>query len=147
MAMPGTYLEAQRSLDCYMIVEPRRAGPTIGYLSGAPITEIVIDLFGRRFAFAGIAPRKRDGRYDTDSFRAGEFVVEPGLLYRMDSIKKVRQKAPKNEAPQRNHDILPADVAWTGKGRNSRQELDFVVLYWLGVTLAINLLFQALNTG
>ncbi len=144
--MPAFRMDTQRKFDCYMIVEPRRAGSVIGYLAGAPITETVIDLFGRRFAFAGIAPRNRDGRYDLDSLRPGEFIVKPGMLYRMDIIEQVRQKASKNGALRRNYLVLPADVARTGKRRKSWHEFDFVLLFALGVVLGGHLLFL-LNTG
>jgi hypothetical protein len=32
-------------------------------------------------SYAGIAPRFRSGRYDIESLRPGEWIVEPGLIY------------------------------------------------------------------
>jgi hypothetical protein len=45
-----------------------------------PIAVLSIEI--RRFSYSGVAPRWRDGSYDTDGVGAGEFIVEPGLLYR-----------------------------------------------------------------
>ena len=66
-----------------MIIEPRREGAVIGYFAGEPISECVIDAFGRRFAYIGLAIRRRDGQFDAAQLKAGEFIAEPGLVYRL----------------------------------------------------------------
>ncbi len=52
-------------------VEP--AGANIGFYSGRPIYESVIDQFGRRFEFIGLASRRQNGQFDADALRTGEF--------------------------------------------------------------------------
>jgi hypothetical protein len=75
-----------RYRDCpeyHMIVDPRPAGPAIGVYAERPFSASVADSFGRRFAYAGVAPRRSNGQYDLGALRAGEFIMEPGLLYRI----------------------------------------------------------------
>jgi hypothetical protein len=74
----------QDYVDYHIIVEPRPAGPVIGYFAGQPIAASVVDYFGRRFLYEGVAPRRRNGQYDIQSLRPGEWIVEPGLLYQFD---------------------------------------------------------------
>jgi hypothetical protein len=73
-----------RPVDYFILVEPRPDGPVVGYYDGRVITAAVVDYFGRRFTYAGIAPRLRSGRYDVESLRPGEWIVEPGLIYYRD---------------------------------------------------------------
>jgi hypothetical protein len=53
-----------------------------GYLAGRPILATVEDLAGYRYRYVGLATRLPDGRYDVQSLSAGEWIVEPGLIYR-----------------------------------------------------------------
>jgi hypothetical protein len=71
-------------IECCMLDQPRPAGPLVGYYAGQPIAAAVVDYFGRRFIYAGIAPRLRNGCFDVGSLRAGEWIVEPGLVYYRD---------------------------------------------------------------
>ncbi len=66
-----------------MIVEPHPAGVVIGHFAGKPISEEIVDLFGRRFRFAGVAGFRRDGDVDATGLGVGEFIAEPGLIYRL----------------------------------------------------------------
>lgn len=75
---------AARPVDYFILVEPRADGPIVGFYAGHPIAAAVVDYFGRRFIYAGVAPRLRSGRYDGDSLRPGEWIVEPGLVYYTD---------------------------------------------------------------
>lgn len=68
-------------LDFHIIAEPQPDGPTIGFYHEKPIAAAVLDGFGRRFVYDGIAPRKRDGSYDVSLLRPGEWIVEPGIVY------------------------------------------------------------------
>jgi len=70
-----------RPVDYYILQEPRGEGPVVGTFAGQAICERVIDFLGDCYRFVGIAPRLRDGRYDTEALRAGEWLMEPGLIY------------------------------------------------------------------
>ena len=84
----------QRADTYSIMVEPRPAGATIGLYRGLPIAERVVDQFNRRFTFAGIIGRRRDGQYDVDALKPGQFVVEPGLVYGLDTGNgRVKQQA------------------------------------------------------
>jgi len=97
-----------RPVEYFILVEPRPDGPIIGRYAGHAIAEAVVDYFGRRFTYAGIAPRLRNGRYDVDSLRAGEWIVEPGLIYYADPggsggfLKKLRESD--------SHPLLGSDL-------------------------------------
>ena len=72
--------------DTYSImVEPRPAGATIGLYRGLPIAERVVDQFNRRFTYVGVIGRRRDGQYDVNALKPGQFVVEPGLVYDLET--------------------------------------------------------------
>jgi hypothetical protein len=72
-----------RIAEYSMIVEPRAEGAVIGYFADEPISESVVDTFGRHFSYVGLACRRRDGLIDVTQLKAGEFVAEPGLVYRL----------------------------------------------------------------
>lgn len=71
----------RRPVEYYTLQEPRGEGTTVGTFAGMVISERVIDTFGQCYRYVGIAPRLRDGRYDVDALRPGEWLVEPGLIY------------------------------------------------------------------
>ena len=64
-----------------MLVDPRPRGAVIGIFAGKPISERVVDSFGRHFRYVGVAVRARSGEFAADLLRRGEFIVEPGLVY------------------------------------------------------------------
>jgi hypothetical protein len=80
--MPHFAVSRGRPVEYLVLVEPRPAGPVVGFLAGNPIPEAVVDYFGRRYVYAGVAPRRRNGQYDGEALRQGEWIVEPGLVYR-----------------------------------------------------------------
>lgn len=60
-------------------------GPSVGFYAGREIPETVVDDFGRRFEFVGIAARKTNGALDAEALGSGEFIVRPGLVYRLET--------------------------------------------------------------
>jgi len=75
-----------RSPEFNRLMGPQPDGPTIGYLGDHPIASAVVDHFGRRYLYVGAAPRRPNGQYDADALGAGEFLMEPGLVYRCDPM-------------------------------------------------------------
>jgi hypothetical protein len=73
-----------RPVEYFILVEPRADGPVIGQYADRPIAAAVVDYFGCRFTYAGVAPRLRNGRYDVEALQPGEWIVEPGLIYYRD---------------------------------------------------------------
>jgi hypothetical protein len=73
-------------LDYFLLRDAIREGATVATFAGEPVAEAVRDAHGRRFLFAGLAPRRRDGRYDLAALHAGEFILQPGLVYRWEGI-------------------------------------------------------------
>lgn len=59
------------------------AGPVIGKYADTPVRETVRDEWGRSYRYAGITAAKRNGTYDPNVLQDGEFVLPPGIIYRM----------------------------------------------------------------
>jgi len=80
----------QDHIDYHIVVEPRPDGPVIGFYKEQPIAAAVLDYFGRRFVYDGIATRRRDGQYDIRLLRPGEWIVEPGLVYHIENERSAK---------------------------------------------------------
>jgi len=83
-------------IEYLLIAEPRPDGPLIGYFAGHAIASAVVDCFGRRYVFTGIARRRRNGQYDADALSRGERLVEPGLIYEQVNAKPARADRPRH---------------------------------------------------
>lgn len=79
--MRGTIV-LDRPIDYSMLHNVKPTGPSMGFYADREIPELVVDDFGRRFVYAGVAPRKFNGAFDVDALAAGEVIVRPGLVYR-----------------------------------------------------------------
>lgn len=75
-------LTADRPVEYFILIEPHADGPVVGYYAGRPIAAAVVDCFGRRYSYAGVAPRRHSGQYDVEALGPGEWIIEPGLVYR-----------------------------------------------------------------
>jgi len=121
--------------DIYSImVEPRPVGATIGLYRGLLIAERVVDLFNRRYSFVGVIGRRRDGQYDVDALKPGQFVVEPGLVYSLENPVRRERQQPQPESQ---------------KGEDKRvltQVITALALFLTGA-LAIQLLLQIFHAG
>jgi hypothetical protein len=70
-----------RPVEYYRLIGPHPDGPVLGVYAGRPIPAAVRDADGRRYVYAGVAPRRLNGHYDLDALRTDEWLVEPGLVY------------------------------------------------------------------
>ena len=70
--------------EYFVLANLREQGAVIGRLAGHPIADTVVDARGPRYHFVGVAPRDRCGRFDVEALRAGEWIVQPGLVYAAD---------------------------------------------------------------
>jgi hypothetical protein len=70
----------------YLVVtDVRSDGPILGKYGEHKIAATVADYFGRRYGYVGIAVRQPSGRYDADALKPGEWIVEPGLVYKLEN--------------------------------------------------------------
>ena len=76
-------------IEYYILQTAARATPqsemgsvVVGYLADKPILSTVVDSTGSRYRYVGLASRLPDGRYDVQALSPGEWIVEPGLIYR-----------------------------------------------------------------
>jgi hypothetical protein len=70
-------------IEYYLLDRVRCEGALLGYLGGEPIRAAAVDDWGRRYEFAGVVSFRADGQYDLRCVKPGEFIVEPGLIYRL----------------------------------------------------------------
>jgi hypothetical protein len=141
-----------RPAEYSMVVEPHPAGPTIGVFRGLPIAERVVDQFGRPFAYVGVARRRRDGQFDVASLKPGEFVVEPGITYRLESGKYASQDTVNSDGPslaqppQLPHEgvEVPADP---GEDSLVLGEIARTLMFFLTGALIIQLVLHVFHAG
>jgi hypothetical protein len=81
--MPRLGLERASPVEYLMLADARPDGPILGFFRGSAIAAAVVDYFGRRYVFAGIATRRRNGQFDTAGLGRAERLIEPGLIYRL----------------------------------------------------------------
>ena len=83
--MPRLGFETGRYVEYLILNDPHPDGPVVGFFRDLPIAAAVVDGFGRRYVYVGIASRRHNGQYDIDALARGERLVEPGLVYRYNS--------------------------------------------------------------
>ncbi|MGO4685420.1 hypothetical protein [Hyphomicrobium sp. 2TAF46] len=89
--MPGFIAARQtQTVEYFILRDVTRHGRAIGVFSGTPISEAIVDAFGRRYIFSGIAPRTWSGKFNVECLGTGEFILPPGLVYRL----VMKQKTP-----------------------------------------------------
>lgn len=86
--MSVAVLSQTRPIEYSMLHDTTPAGPIIGTYGDVEIAEAVIDAFGRRFVYVGVAPRRANGRFDDSALGAGEFILSPGLVYCHEKVAK-----------------------------------------------------------
>lgn len=70
--------------EYFILTHVAADGPAAGYLGSLPIAARIRDQWGQRYVYCGLAPRRANGAFNLDLVQAGEWIVEPGLLYRRD---------------------------------------------------------------
>ena len=69
-------------VEYFILWNPQFEGEVIGHLDGAPIREfLALDTRGTRYHYVGIAQRDCNGRFNVNLLSAGEWIVQPGLVY------------------------------------------------------------------
>lgn len=85
--MPAAAFGRARPIEYSILHHVKPVGPSLGFYNDREIPESVVDEFGRRFVYAGIASRTWSGELDCNALRPGEFIVRPGLVYRIENMK------------------------------------------------------------
>ena len=128
---------SQRPDTFSIMVEPRPAGPVIGFYRDRPIAERVVDLFGRRFTYAGVISRRRDGQFDVERLKSGQFIAEPGIVYDLEAgasrVKRDEPPEPAQAQPQESRRVFT--------------DLTAILALFLVGSLVIHLLLRAFNVG
>ena len=81
--MPLATTVRGRPIEYFILHDATPAGPAIGTYAGEAIPSQVVDAWRRRYAYAGVAPRRLDGSFDGEALQPGEFILRPGLVYRL----------------------------------------------------------------
>jgi hypothetical protein len=141
---------SQRADTYSIMVEPRPAGATIGLYRGLPIAERVVDQFDRRFTFAGIIGRRRDGQYDVNALKPGQFVVEPGLVYDLETaagggMQEVRAElGPK---PESQPELEPEPESQEAEDRRVLFQVSATFALFVAGGLAVQLILRIFHAG
>ncbi len=80
--MPRFAAQMGRYAEHSILTDACPIGLSVGFYAGRPISGTVIDERGHEYIYVGLARRMNNGQYDVDSLAAGEWIVEPGLIYR-----------------------------------------------------------------
>lgn len=88
--LPLIYRNIEPPEEYYRLVNPKPDGDVVAYYRDQPVNSVVKDERGDRYVFAGLAPRRGDGRYDVRGMRAGEVIIEPGLIYQLIPVQRRR---------------------------------------------------------
>ena len=135
---------SQRADTYSIMVEPRPAGATIGLYRGLPIAERVVDQFDRRFTFAGIIGRRRDGQYDVNALKPGQFVVEPGLVYDLEVGEGREKQEVRAELPPEPQSEAQAQEA---EDRRVLFQVSATLALFVAGGLAVQLILRIFHAG
>jgi hypothetical protein len=135
--------------DAYSImVEPRPVGATIGLYRGLPIAERVVDQFNRRFTYLGVIGRRRDGNYDVNALKPGQFVVEPGLVYGLETGEgQAKQEAWAEPRPEAQSESESESESQQAEDRRVLIQVSATLALFLAGGLAIQLIFRIFHAG
>lgn len=86
--MPMATSKHIRHLEYFLLHDAKANGPSVGVYANKAIPASVMDDFGRHYVYAGVAPRRQNGDYDLDALQKGEFILNPGLVYRIERLPK-----------------------------------------------------------
>ena len=75
-------------VEQYLLSDTKADGPVLGYCAEQPIWEAIVDGLGHRYVFAGVAVYRRDGGFDLEALGRGEWLLQPGLIYRRDRSER-----------------------------------------------------------
>jgi hypothetical protein len=91
--MPLATASLARPVEYFILRDVTSIGRSIGVYADRPIADTIVDEHGRRYVYAGIAPRRWNGQFDVDALRPGEFIVQPGLVYRLECPNGTSRKS------------------------------------------------------
>ena len=136
----------QRADTYSIMVEPRPVGATIGLYRGLPIAERVVDQFNRRFTYLGVIGRRRDGHYDVNALKPGQFVVEPGLVYGLETGEgQAKQEAWAEPRPEAQSESKPESQQ--AEDRRVLIQVSATLALFLAGGLAIQLILRIFHAG
>jgi hypothetical protein len=99
----------------------------------------------------GVACRRRDGQFDSARLGPGEFIVEPGLAYRLESAKRASREAAANRSSLTLPPQSPAEAvdvpAEPGEPNRVVGEIAGALAFYLTCALAIQLVLHVFGAG
>lgn len=78
----SVYFGGQLYIEPHILRNVTAAGPVIAKYGDTLVREIVRDEWGRAYRYAGVTAQNK-GAFDPAALRDGEFVLPPGIIYRM----------------------------------------------------------------
>ncbi|HVJ35107.1 MAG TPA: hypothetical protein VND94_18500 [Terriglobia bacterium] len=88
LGRPARLRAAQPDVEFYRLYGAKPDGAVVARYCGRDVCDVVIDEYGHRYVFAGVAPRLFNGNYDVRGLKIGEVILEPGLIYQLIPVKR-----------------------------------------------------------
>jgi hypothetical protein len=79
---------SEPDVEYFRLDNAKPDGEVVAIYSDHEVCDVVIDDRGHRYVFVGLAPRKANGSYDVKPLKAGEVILDPGLLYQLIPTKR-----------------------------------------------------------
>lgn len=99
--MPHSVYEERRPFTAFRVMlSAKPAGPVIGRFADQAFHELIRDEWDRVYAYAGITSCTRDGQYDCTHLGEGEFVLPPGIIYRMIDVGRANERRAADRVPR-----------------------------------------------
>lgn len=80
---PMNALNGKKVAAYHTLRDVTKSGPVMGFYRGVEINQYATDRWHRNFEFIGVASRRLDGGDEYEALTHGEFILPPGLVYRM----------------------------------------------------------------
>lgn len=106
--------------ESFVLAEFETRGERLGQFRGQPIHPVVVDGDGNRYIFAGVATRTREGGYRLDQFGRGEWLIEPGLIYRLADATSDAEADKTATFLRRVSDVFERCAAWAQRSLADR---------------------------
>ena len=106
-------LDPRDNVEYRIIHDAKASGAVVGYFRGRKIRECVTDPWGRNYIYSGIIEKQRGGRYDLGRLRPFEFILEPGIVYKM-QVDAPRKSILGDAAAQWRQNVRLLVDRWSG---------------------------------
>ena len=151
--MPAFTIQTDCHSEYRRLAWARPAGPVIGVFGGQLVSSAVVDKSGHRYVYAGVISWNRHSRYGAELLGPGEWIVEPGIVYREDNLgTSTSSIIPQNPVLKVWTDLVER-LKQSGKANKQKPEMrvhismsnsdwSFILGFWTCVAISTWLIFM-----